>query len=259
VKLRIITHNIMHLQGIELASEEQPLKRSSSGHGSLGLDIIGVLADFYNSLNPQIICLQEVPSLKDARKIADLVKMKVYFESGKSNPKYGGAILVNSSYESRKLSFPSLFKEMFERGCLMGHISGKNTSLTVCNLHLPSNIKRTLEEACYVRLKEVTFALSFLPEIIVGDFNERSDGPVYQKLKKAGYIDVAFILGKSEIPTCNNARIDYIWIHKKTNLKLAEYRVFGQPQLPAPLIEKIQAMSDHLPIMATFIYGKGDD
>jgi len=245
----------MHLRGIlKLVSNEKSAEKDSLNHSSFRLDIIRTLANFYYSLKPQIICLQEVPSLKDARKIANLVKMDVYYEPGKSNPKYGGAILIDSAYFSKRLSLANLSRGTFERGCLMVQVLNRNVYFTVCNLHLPSNIKRTPEEGSYVRVREIASAISFLPEIIVGDLNERPDGPVYQKLEKAGYIDTGGIQKRGEIPTCNNARIDYIWVHKKANLKLVEYRVLDQPKLSVFLARRIQAISDHFPIMATFIY-----
>jgi len=257
MKLRIITHNIMYLQGVpKLTSKEGSVKKDSLKHNSLRSDIIRILVDFYQSLKPQIICLQEVSSIEDARKIAGPVKMKVYYESGKSNPKYGGAILIDSSYASRRLSFSNSGKETFERGCLMVEVSNEDLSLSVFSLHLPSNVRRTPEEGNCVRLKELASALSFSPAIIAGDLNQRPDQPVYQKLRKAGYLDAASILGKERIPTCNKARIDYVWIHKDADLRLEEYAVCEPPAILGLLAGKIKGVSDHLPLIVTFICAK---
>jgi len=122
VKPCIITHNILHLRGIPKLA---PKEKKRLDHSFLGLEITKTLIDFYHSLKPQIICLQEALSLKDARKTANLVKVKIYYKSGKINPKYGEAILVDSSHKSRKLFFSSLSEETFERGFLMSYISNK--------------------------------------------------------------------------------------------------------------------------------------
>ncbi len=87
----------------------------------------------------------------------------------------------------------------------------------------------------------------------MGDLNERPDGPVYQQLKKAGYVDAA-ALGKEALSTYGRVRIDYVWIHEEANIELRDYQVCDQPELSNSLSESFSSVSDHSPVKASLTW-----
>ena len=88
MKFRIVTHNMLRFKGLpELAG---------------GSDVPGTLARLYLALGPQVVCLQEVESPRDAGLLAELLGMEVrlggspvaicnlHLPSGVGHPEDGG-------------------------------------------------------------------------------------------------------------------------------------------------------------------------
>jgi len=90
-----------------------------------------------------------------------------------------------------------------------------------------------------------------------GDLNHKPEGPEYKRWRDAGLVDTFATRGIGQpytIPSRDpQARIDYVWAHGPIAERLSECRVLHEgafrtnPDDPGSI-----ALSDHLPVMATF-------
>lgn len=93
--------------------------------------------------------------------------------------------------------------------------------------------------------------------LLQGDLNHQPEGPEYKQWREAGLVDTFAARGIGEpytIPSHDpQARIDYVWAHGPIAERLSECRVLYEgafrtnPDDPGSV-----ALSDHLPVMATF-------
>jgi len=229
MKFRIVTHNVLRFKGLpELAGRS---------------DVPGTLARLYLALGPQVVCLQEVESPRDAGLLAELLGMEVRHEPGRISPKYGGAVLVDP-----ELAFAyEPIKDSFERVCQIVEVRLGGGPVAICNLHLPSGVGHPEDGGEGVRMREIEEVISLAPDVIVGDLNSGPGSPVYRKLSEAGYIDAAAEAGMEDVPTCGRARIDYIWFRR---LKLEDYEVVYRAGGVDG--DVVRSLSDHLPVSALF-------
>ena len=90
-----------------------------------------------------------------------------------------------------------------------------------------------------------------------GDLNHEPDGPEYDRWKTAGLVDTFAARGVGRpltIPsTTPRKRIDYVWAHGPIAARVKECRVlFEGPFRTNPDDPRSFALSDHIPVMATF-------
>ena len=93
--------------------------------------------------------------------------------------------------------------------------------------------------------------------LLQGDLNHQPEGPEYKRWRDAGLVDTFAARGIGQpytIPSRDpQARIDYVWAHGPIAERLSECRVLYEgafrtnPDDPGSV-----ALSDHVPVMATF-------
>ncbi len=239
--------------------KKNPIRSGLSENECFSSGILTIMAHFYRSLKAEVICLQEIGSASVAQHLSDLLQMKLHYDRPGGRNSYAGAVLVNPCWKSTRIHLPSPVGARFERACLAVQISRGNSSLTMCSLHLPSNINRTREEGGNIRSREILAVLSLRPlfGVIVGDLNERPRGYVYQQLQKARYADAAAASGKEALATHGTTRIDYVWIHKQTPIELTDYQVSNQPDLGDSRSKNFSSVSDHSPIKVSLAFKQG--
>lgn len=167
---------------------------------------------YLKSLDANVICLQEV--LYYQYKIMKFfLKMKGIFAMNVSrkNFKFGVCTFYKGELSSYSHVFLSSKKE--QRGFL--HIKTKlndDNEINIINTHLGLD---QLERR--IQISEILNYSTLLLDktIICGDFNEKN-------ISMNLYNDTAVILNKTNIPTFNKSRIDYIFISKDFIPKLYE-------------------------------------
>jgi endonuclease/exonuclease/phosphatase (EEP) superfamily protein YafD len=93
--------------------------------------------------------------------------------------------------------------------------------------------------------------------ILQGDLNHRPDGPEYPRWVAAGLVDTFAAEGTGQPMTMGSneprSRIDYVWASGPLADRLVECRVVYEGAFRTnPDDPRSFALSDHLPVMATF-------
>lgn len=248
MRLRILTHNAYWFQGSpSLWGEERPCAHH---------DVLLSLAQLYDSLAPDVLCLQEVYSTEDAEWLGDRLSMTGCHSPGGRLTDYGGAVLVkDANARVANCTFGDGHANPdFERVCFRTELpwpSGRK--LIVVNVHLPSNRFADAQQAARQREKELEQVLRATPrpDVIAGDLNSVPGQEVSRLLTGAGFLDAAVLAGRDGQPTTpGRRRIDYVWIHANHGQALADYEVIDDERISARALGT-QFLSDHFPVCVT--------
>lgn len=162
---------------------------------------------------------------------------------------YGGALLWRKG-QALSAASPVVPQRMWQ-GCAAMTAAG---SITICNIHLPSNRQLGPERSAQQRLTELTAAIDSVNpswDVVAGDFNERPGGAVGRCLRERGYRDAAELTGKAELPTnLGGGRGDAIWVAERMVPRLVAYGVARKEELAIDMPGK-RYLSDHLPLWIT--------
>ncbi len=124
-------------------------------------------------------------------------------------------------------------------------------SLRICNIHLPSGRQLGQEQAALQRVAELDAMLRSCvpgPDIIVGDFNEKPDGPIGSFLARHGFVDAAVVAQRADGPTSiRGRRGDYIWLRRELAGRILAYGVTAKEDFSCEDMGK-EFLSDHLPL-----------
>lgn len=244
--LRTITYNVYGCNGYPAKSGK-------------GRDIIAIaIASELSLYRPDIVSLQESPSEALVAKIAAKMGMNyVYFKGG-----FPGAIITRLKIvesDNCPLLQGERPKQLFTRHWGRALLDTGREKIAFYSAHLMPGLKR---EA--IRAREVTEMLAVMKKdmnldrsiLFQGDLNHTPEGPEYRSWTNAGLFDAA-AKGDPKQFTWKNfspvKRIDYIWSYGPIASRLREYKVLadgafvGNPDEPKPF-----ALSDHIPVMATF-------
>lgn len=181
---------------------------------------------YLKSLDANVICLQEV--LYHQYKIMKFfLKMKGIFAMNvdRKDFKYGICIFYKGELLSYSRVFLSSKKE--QRGFLYIKIkSNDDNAINIINTHL--GLERSERQ---IQINEILNYSNLLLDktIICGDFNEKN-------ISIDSYNDISVILNKTNIPTFNTSRIDYIFVSKELTPKSYE-------------VDNIN-YSDHFPVIS---------
>ena len=121
-----------------------------------------------------------------------------------------------------------------------------------------------------LREREVTGMLAVMADdlaanrsvILQGDLNHLPDGPEYPRWVEAGLVDAFAAKGQGQplsIPSTGpERRIDYVWSSVGLAARLRECRVLYEGAFRTnPDDPRSFALSDHIPVMATFAASSG--
>ena len=209
-------------------------------------DVVAALISFYRELEPDFLCLQEVPSPETCDKVAVELGMRGHYAQGGGRPAYGGALL----WRAHDGVFDDLThtrvrdERIFERICLVLRAKVNGEPLVIANLHLSSN--RFAPDCCGGRTRlnelEALFRACSPPDIVAGDFNARPDSAEYVAMIERGYVDCGSLLSANRCQA--DERIDYIWVREDSAVRAED--VAGIPDRPFTLAGKSSVdLSDH--------------
>lgn len=236
--IRLVSHNAFWFQDSSFALDAPPAPRA---------DVLEQLCALYRKLRADVLCLQEVQSEITAQKIAGLLEMEYLFRAGGGHSQYGGAVF--SRWPMQEMSFPGEFVP--DRVLLRVQVRPETARpLRLVNVHLPSHRQLGVEAGRRQRLKELALVAGEA-DLLLGDFNEKPEGPCASFLRQCDYADVARVCSAGN--TRNNLarppgfRGDHIWLSQKRTKELLGY--FYVPRRRLALRGTAQTfLSDHLPI-----------
>jgi endonuclease/exonuclease/phosphatase family metal-dependent hydrolase len=255
--LRSITYNIFIAKGYPETDANKALlaKVKPQIPQRLGLEL--ALYD------PDIVTFQESPPEEKVAETARVMGLRhAYFPGG-----FPGAVLTRFEIiESKNCPLASggeRPKELFTRHWGYALLRTPEGELPVFSAHLHPS-----DDA--VREREVTEVLAVLKPhleagrslLFQGDLNHKPDGPEYPRWIKAGLVD-AFVqkgVGQPMTFTCTTLekRIDFVFAAGPLARRIAECRVLREGGFRTNGDDPCSfALSDHMPVMATFAHGDG--
>jgi endonuclease/exonuclease/phosphatase family metal-dependent hydrolase len=209
--------------------------------GGADPEVLARLVAMYRSLEPDLLCLQEVQTAGVFDGLCERLAMRGAWRPGGLMPQYGGALLsrdVRPVADSRDEPDPP------ERMWQIGELDG----VRVANVHLPSSRHMGEERASEQRLHEMGRVIDYAPDVIAGDFNEQPGGPLGEFLRAHAYEDAAMLTNRADLGTTYKGRRgDQIWISTARQSHLAGYNVVGIEKMLAGLPGKTY-LSDHFPL-----------
>lgn len=208
--------------------------------GRNGSDLHRVVRD----VAPDVLLVNESPKTpflwkRRARRLADAWDMR-YVVGGRTAG--SNMIATASTLGVKARGAETVNQPLFQprRGIAWAQLRVHGRLLGVVCCHLSLDRQRRLAEAD--RVLEVADRLRG-PMVIGGDLNETPDGPVWQKLARAGYVDHGSRLDRTYPADEPVKRIDALLVRGD-----ADVLSHGIPEVDPGLVAKA---SDHLPLVAT--------
>jgi endonuclease/exonuclease/phosphatase family metal-dependent hydrolase len=148
---------------------------------------------------------------------------------------------------------------------LLGAFDAGGARVLLVNLHLSPHSARQLRDAEVARVAALVGAYAG-PSIVIGDLNERPDGPVHDRLAAAGLRDAwperpGGGPGGGEtnwhgwdphMPTAPSQRLDYVYVSEQ--IRVVDVCV---PRPGDEVFDRFVVLSDHLPVTAVLDVGAG--
>jgi len=255
-RLRTIAYNVYGCQGF-------PRKKENAQRLNLAAPQMPTrLAMELALYEPDIITCSEAPAEPAVAAAARQLDMDyVYFES-LSGSGYPGALLThypiveaaNCPLKQGQKRPEDLLTRHFGRA-LLETPSGKVAVFSAhLNPHKTELRQREADLIIEVMGKDVGAGR---PVLLQGDLNHLPSAPEYDKWRGAAWVDAYAAKNTDGMGTVSSGhpgrRIDYIWIHGALVARLIECRVLYEGAFRHNRDDRAAfALSDHLPIMATF-------
>jgi exonuclease III len=207
------------------------------------------LLKIYQSIQADIILLQEIQSEKVAQKIALDLGMKYIYNAGEEIKWYGGVVLFHPNLNISQVF--NTFEETFQRVYQIVSVSFQDKKINLCNVHLPSDAQLSPAMAEKKRKVEMSLLIGLKPDLICGDFNENegSSRQLFDLLESNHYYDAILHNNQNNKATkIKDKRGDFIFV--KNELKqLVDY--FYTVDLKQYKMDKNEAtfLSDHFPLV----------
>ena len=218
--------------------------------------------------DPDVICLEEVPSEATAAALAKRLSMHyAHFKGGWRGEGWpegiSGAVLSKYPIIEAKIH-PSLNwterpQDLFTRfwgRVVLDTPAGPLVVHAMHGYHKDSAIRlRELAEVLPVLSKDVQAGRSV---ILMGDMNHEPDSPEYRQIAAAGLADSFAGMTGIDLRTCPSTerkeRIDYIWSAGPISKRLKSAKVLFEGAFRTnPDDPDSYALSDHVPVLAVFI------
>jgi len=259
--LRTITYNVLACRGYP----ESRKNRTKLDHARPQMTTRFALE--LGLYEPDIVSFQEAPDKDTVASIAQQMGMNfVWFPGGWEGDEdwpggFPGAIITHfpiiDSENCPLVQGPrpsDLFTRHWGRAVVQTDIG--ELAFFSAHLHPSNHVVRTREitEIRQVIADDLRFNRSLL---LQGDLNHKPSGPEYQLWTRADLVDAWAEKGTGQAFTVSRrgprARIDYIWAHGPIAQCLSECRVLFEGAFRTnPDDPQSFALSDHLPVLATF-------
>ncbi len=249
---RTISYNVLALRGYPERKENKSRLKLARPQ------MIQRLALELSLYEPDLITFQESPSEKTVARIAELMGMKyTCFPGG-----FPGTVLskyeITDSSNCPIVDNGSRPKNLFTRHWGRAVLGLQGQELVVYSAHLHPSKQDVREQEVNAMLEFMSADLKDGRNVILqGDLNMEPDNPLYQRWRTAGLQD-AFVAkgtgnGLTISATDRRSRIDYIWSAGPLLAGLTDCRVLAEGNFIDHASDKAGfALSDHLPVMATF-------
>lgn len=237
----LVSHNAYWFQGTpSLWGEER-----TTAHPLL----LDALVELYAALDPDILCLQEIPSAETFGVLRSRLSMEGVFCPGAGRAAYGGAILWRGmAAEADDLSHRHVNGDgVFERMCLQLSARVNGRDLSLINIHLASNRFAPDRHGEPVRLAELGALEEACPypDVIVGDFNATPDSSVHARMEARGFVDTGRDYEGGG--RAREKRVDYIWVRADWGPSVTDYEVVSGNRFELEGHPGV-ALSDHHPV-----------
>ena len=210
---------------------------------------------------PDLVTFQESPSRELVARVATALGFNfTYFEGG-----FPGTVMTPHeivSSENCPLKNGERPDDLYTRHWGTARLRVHGEELALYSAHLHPNREE-------LREREVTGMLEVMADdlaanrsvILQGDLNHRPDGPEYPRWVAAGLVDTFTAKGQGQPMTIRSneprSRIDYVWASGPIADRLSECRVLYEGAFRTnPEDPRSFALSDHIPVMATFEAGR---
>lgn len=235
-KLRVMTYNIHHGQGVD---------------GKIDIERIGGLI-LENKAG--LVALQEVDRGVERSGKIDIMQMLntqtgMFMAFGKNidfqGGDYGNGILSGFKIDTVKNHHYKMLREGETRGLLRSVADIGGQKVVFINTHTGDKNSESEKLMNAGEIIDVLKSCDGLPVILCGDFNDRPKSKMHDSLAQY-FVDVWQLLHKDEgfsFPSTNpDRRIDYIYVSKEALRKLK----------PVSIKVLQSEASDHLPLLAEF-------
>ncbi len=245
VLFRIVCHNAFWFQGYPFRDEIPPDPDTG---------VLDSLCRIYRSIEPDVICLQEVQGRHAFEMICGRLGMSGSYCPGSELTQYGGAMLWHNGRGDAVSDSSSSGAEV-QRVFQIAEFTGPDIQLRICNIHLPSQRQLGPRLAAERRIRDLVEAVKLEPDLVVGDFNEPPGRSVGKRLERMGFVDSAGVLGHGNVSTSlGGGRGDFIWVREELSGCLREYGVIGKKELDSRG-SMYRYLSDHLPLWISLSEG----
>lgn len=250
---RTITYNILAARGYPERKENR--ERLAQARPRMAERLALELAVY----DADLITFQESPAEAMVAEIAGHLEMNyAWFPGG-----FPGSVLTShkilSSVNRPAASGESLSDDLFSRHWGKATLQVGDRQLVVYTAHLHPSRDELRARECQAMVNSMADDLAAGHSVIMqGDLNESPDNsPLYRQWNQSGLQDAFSGKGTGEGLTCNSTnpqvRIDYIWSAGPISQTLSQCRVLAEgPFIDHPGDLAGFALSDHLPVMATF-------
>lgn len=217
---------------------------------------------FYESMDADILVLQESPPEKYIRILADSLDYNYSFfntkEDGDSIYPYGFPGCILTKYPILQtfdftIDLVNIPDTIFSRSSGEVILSTPIGLIQVTGLHLCADWGKRFRETTRVKeldllLKNLQQCESCIASFVVGDFNSRPLSNPYNKMINGGFIDTHADLNTPTVPVPDSRyRIDYIFL--KENSKISYFN----ETLSVPYYTELKLfLSDHQPCLIKF-------
>jgi endonuclease/exonuclease/phosphatase family metal-dependent hydrolase len=251
---------------------------AGDGPGAADPQVVAALVALYRELAPDVLCLQEVQAAAVAHTFGAALGLGAVYAPGGRLTQYGGAVLsrwpvqqeppASSLGERRGASAAASDAPDVDRvSQRLRVLLPGGPALRLAHVHLPSNRQRGPEDGAARRLAEVRLVAAerragaggappggaggegkAAADVILGDFNERPDGPCARFLGACGYVEAAPAGGRADASsTLGIRRVDQVWLAPRAARALAGYVAVEAARLAGRPATKT-SLSDHLPV-----------
>lgn len=260
VSLNTIAYNVLAFRGFPRTEENR--RAIGAAHSRLP----EITAEALRLFKPDLITFKEGPYEKKVKRFADTLGMNYAFFPGGWKGDYTypggfpGAIITRYKIlysENRPTAGEEHPSTLYTRHLGRAELSTPFGKLHVITTHFHAHKEEVRIEETRKIIDLINTLRDSAPVLLQGDLNHRPEGPEYQMWVDAGLIDIGEKMGIGEEPTFpvtgGRARIDYIWATPDLAEKATAAAVLNDPPfVPDPEDSTSFALSDHMPVMASF-------
>lgn len=258
--LRTVSYNVLAFRGFPRTEGNRDAL--GAAHSRLPEITARTLAAF----KPDLITFKEAPYEKKVKRFAEALGMNYAFFPGgwKGDRTYPGgfpgAIITryDITYSENRPSAGEAHPDtLYTRHLGRAELSTPFGKLHVITTHFHAHKQEVRLEEAQKIIELIESLRTTAPVLLQGDLNHTPDAPEYQLWKNAGLIDIGAKMGIGDEPTYPvtepRIRIDYIWATPDLAEKAKDAAVLSKPPfVPDPKNLASFALSDHMPVMATF-------